>query len=267
MRYRLSVAILLASCAPVWAQSSTAISTSRSDSAALAASRSTAIGGGNATGGSAAGGNASVTLAGAPASTSSTVHQDVSGTQTLKNVPLVSAPGLSAAGIETCLGSASGGGAFVGTGFSLGTTYPDNDCNRRLYARTLFAMAQAMKNPRLADAAMDEHCLAPDIQYVMPDVCGRVLPQRVAPIANAAYAQAGGPSQSGYYYEDVSTYRGGPIMLISGKTGAEYLCNSYDLSHQRCRDGRGVTHRKPAARQLAVSTKPKATQSKEVIVP
>jgi hypothetical protein len=134
-------------------------------------------------------------------------------------------------------------------------------------------MAQAMKNPRLADAAMAELCLAPDIQYVMPDVCGRVLPQ--APIANAAYAQAGGPSQSGYYYEDVSTYRGGPIMLISGKTGAEYLCNSYDLSHQRCLDGRGVTHRKPPPRSgLAVSTppfggstKPKATQSKEVIIP
>src|SRR5215831_5517539 len=127
MRLKLTVAILMASSAPVWAQS-TAVSTSRSqsNSAALA----TAIGGGAAQGGAAQGGN--VTINGFPANTTSTVHQDVSGTQTLKNVPLVSAPGLSAAGIETCLGSASGGGAFVGTGFSLGTTYPDNDCNRRL---------------------------------------------------------------------------------------------------------------------------------------
>ena len=57
--------------------------------------------------------------------------------QTVKNVPSIVAPGLAAAGLETCLGSVSGGGAFVGTGFSFGTTIPDPGCAARLDARTL----------------------------------------------------------------------------------------------------------------------------------
>src|SRR5215471_8168869 len=62
MRLKLIVAMLMASSAPAWAQTSIATSSSRSDSAALAASRATAIGGGNATGGNATaqGGNVNI---------------------------------------------------------------------------------------------------------------------------------------------------------------------------------------------------------------
>jgi hypothetical protein len=91
MKWLLSAAIIaMAASEPAWAQSSTATS------AGIARSTSTsrAISG--------QGGAATIT-------SNSTVPAD----QTVKNVPSVFAPGLAAAGLETCLGSISGGGAFV----------------------------------------------------------------------------------------------------------------------------------------------------------
>ena len=54
-----------------------------------------------------------------------TTSSSVPADQTVKNVPSVVAPGLAAAGLETCLGSVSGGGAVLGTRLSFGTTIPD----------------------------------------------------------------------------------------------------------------------------------------------
>ena len=79
------------------------------------------------------------------------------------------APGLAAAGLETCLGSVSGGGAFVGTGFSFGTTIPDPGCAARLDARTLWSMG-------LKKAAVARLCLNGDIYRAMPEVCDKYLP-------------------------------------------------------------------------------------------
>src|SRR5215207_2945819 len=59
-------------------------------------------------------------------------NSSVPAKQTLKNVPTAFAPGLAAAGLETCLGSVSGGGSFVGTGLSFGLTIPDAGCAARL---------------------------------------------------------------------------------------------------------------------------------------
>jgi hypothetical protein len=53
--------------------------------------------------------------------------------------PTVVAPGLAAAGIETCLGSASGGVSLMGGGVTFGTTKVDEGCTIRLLARQLFA--------------------------------------------------------------------------------------------------------------------------------
>ena len=80
-------------------------------------------------------------------------------------------PGLAAAGLETCLGSVSAGGAFVGTGFSFGTTIPDPGCAARLDARTLWSMG-------LKKAAVARLCLNGDIYRAMPEVCDKYLPQR-----------------------------------------------------------------------------------------
>ena len=57
-----------------------------------------------------------------------------------RNTPSVFAPGLAAAGTETCLGSATIGGSGPGIGLIFGTTLTDKGCNLRLYSRTLHAL-------------------------------------------------------------------------------------------------------------------------------
>src|SRR5215469_14891926 len=117
-----------------------------------------------------------------------TTNSTVPADQTVRNVPGIIAPGLAAAGLETCLGSVSGGGAFVGTGFSFGTTIPDPGCAARLDARTLWSFG-------LKKAAVARLCLNPDINYAMPEVCVKYLPPPApvylaAPLLSTRYAQA-----------------------------------------------------------------------------
>jgi hypothetical protein len=57
----------------------------------------------------------------------------------LTTPPTVVAPGLAAAGIETCLGSASGGISVMGGGLTFGGTKVDDGCTIRLLARQLYA--------------------------------------------------------------------------------------------------------------------------------
>lgn len=80
--------------------------------------------------GSTSGANSSVDIS-SPANTTSTSH--------LITAPTVAAPGLAAAGIETCLGSAAGGLSLMGGGFTFGSTKVDEGCTIRLLARQLFA--------------------------------------------------------------------------------------------------------------------------------
>jgi hypothetical protein len=201
-----------------------------SKSTAVSASRATAISG---QGGSGTG-VGSVTIQGTqvPTQTFSTI--DNTGTSTVKNVPSVFAPGLAAAGLETCLGSVSGGGSFVGTGFSFGSTIPDPGCGARLDARTLWSMG-------LRKAAIARLCLNPDINRSMPEICGTYLPQ----------AQPVG--YGGYYLSADSKYQGGPIMLVEGRTGQDRLCNNYDATRQRCRVWAGAVSHRPAKKLAAVS--------------
>src|SRR5580693_6427343 len=82
-----------------------------------------------------------------PPSSSTTAH--------LVTPPTTVAPGLAAAGIETCLGSASGGVSLMGGGFTFGSTKVDEGCTIRLLARQLFAFG--LKNAALALMCQDEH--------------------------------------------------------------------------------------------------------------
>ena len=145
-RLLLTAIVAMAASVPAWAQSTTGTGVGVAGST----SRSQSISG--------QGGTATIT-------TNSTVPAD----QTVKNVPSVFAPGLTAAGLETCLGSVSGGGALVGTGFSFGTTIPDPGCAARLDARTLWSMG-------LKKAAVARLCLNGDIYRAMPEVCHKYLP-------------------------------------------------------------------------------------------
>ena len=230
MKRFLGVAVLIGLTSPAFAQSATGIGVGVSQSNSTSASNATAIGGGNATGGNAtSNANANpkakavvVLNGGTPANTTSTLNQ------TLKNVPTEFAPGLTSAGLETCLGSVSGGGAALGWGASFGTTIPDPGCAARLDARTLWSMG-------LKKAAVIRLCLMPDIYRSMPEVCNQYIPQagyattlsvaRVTP-AVTAEAIAAQPISS------EATH--GPIQVRERKTGQWRTCNDYDTTRQRC---------------------------------
>ena len=203
MKRLLSAAIVaMAASGPAWAQSSTAAGTA----VGAAKSTSQAISG--------QGGSAAIT-------SNSTVPAD----QTVKNVPSVFAPGLAAAGLETCLGSVSGGGAFLGTGLSFGTSIPDSGCAARLDARTLWSMG-------LKKAAVARLCLNGDVYRAMPEVCGKYLPP-----PRPGYP-APSPLPTRYAHAEASEeqpYTGGDIWLVDGVTGKPRLCNDYDVTQQRCR--------------------------------
>ncbi|HLG81266.1 MAG TPA: hypothetical protein VKY22_09625 [Bradyrhizobium sp.] len=212
MKRLLSAAIIaMASSSSAWAQSS-ATAAGSGVGVAKSTSNSQAISGQGGTG-----------VGVAAITTNSTVPAD----QTVRNVPGVVAPGLAAAGLETCLGSVSGGGAFVGTGFSFGTTVPDPGCAARLDARTLW-------NFGLKKAAVARLCLNPDINRAMPEVCVKYLPPAQGypdtPVPTR-YAQA---ETSG----DISD-----IWLVEGATGRSRLCKDYDVTQQRCRVWAHVAHR------------------------
>jgi hypothetical protein len=206
----LAAIVVTVASGPAWAQSSTGsgVGIARSTSSSQAISGQ--------------GGSAKII-------SSSTVPAD----QTVRNVPSVFAPGLAAAGLETCLGSVSGGGAFIGTGFSFGSSIPDASCAARLDARTLWSFG-------LKKAAVARLCLNSDIYRAMPDVCAIYLPQApVRPIsapAPLAYASAVTTAP------DEQPYTGGPIQLVEGDTGKIRLCNDYDEPGQRCRVWAHVEH-------------------------
>jgi hypothetical protein len=164
----------------------------------------------------------------------------VPANQTLKNVPSVFAPGLAAAGLETCLGSVSGGGSFVGTGITFGMTIPDPGCAARLDARTLWSMG-------LKKAAVARLCLDGNIYRAMPEVCNQYLPPP-AP-GYQAYAQAEASEEQ--------PYTGGDIWLVEGATGKDRLCHDYDVTQQRCRVWAHTVH------HSAPKPKKKATASGE----
>src|SRR4051794_9477503 len=214
MKRLLSAAIVaMAASGHAWAQSSTmgtgmGVARSTSSSQAISGQGGTGVG------------VAAIT-------TSSTVPAD----QTVKNVPGIVAPGLAAAGLETCLGSVSGGGAFVGTGFSFGTTIPDPGCAARLDARTLWSMG-------LKKAAVARLCLNGDIYRAMPEVCVKYLP-----LPAPAYP-ASPPVPIRYAQSEASEepYTGGDIWLVEGATGKTRLCNDYDVIQQSCRVWAHVAH-------------------------
>src|SRR3974390_2531304 len=166
MKLLASTAIALALASPAFGQSATGVGVGTGISRSQSNSAATAVGGGNAAAG---GGSASssIVLPQNPSVTSSTINNEE--TSRVRNVPSVFAPGLAAAGIETCLGSVSGGGSFVGTGFSFGGTIPDPGCAARLDARALWSMG-------LKKAAVARLCLNPDINRAMPEVCVKYLP-------------------------------------------------------------------------------------------
>jgi hypothetical protein len=184
-----------------------------------------------------------------PANTTATVNSRVSGTQTIKSAPAFVAPGLTAAGLETCLGSASGGFSAVGFGLSGGSTYRDEDCTARLDARTLYSMG-------LKGASVARLCARPDIWRSMPDICQRYWPVGVPlPAGVAVVVAPGGPAAI-----VMTANSSGPIEVIEGKTGITRLCDNYDAARQRCIAWTGAKQRMATATPTR-RPKPLATAS------
>jgi len=201
------------------------IGVAKSSSTAVSGSSSVAIGGGLGVGVGGQGGNAAVgNNANSPSNTTTTnVISSVPANQKITTVPTVFAPGLAAAGIETCLGSVSGGGSWLGTGISFGGTTPDVSCSARLDARTLWAFG-------LRKAAVARLCLNPDMVNSMPDVCGRYLPR---PAYAPAYSPAYAPAVQTVGYG--GSLLPGQVWLTNGATNKAQICNDYDSAHKHCR--------------------------------
>jgi hypothetical protein len=223
--FALALFVCLLAISAAIAQQATGVGVGTSQSGAVAISGQ----GGNASGGTSASA-LTINSAAPPAVTTSNVNQNLTGTSTVKNVPAVFAPGLSAAGLETCLGSISGGGSAIGWGASFGTTVPDPGCNARLDARTLWSFG-------LKKAAVARLCLSVDVYRSMPEVCAKYLPQQGGTVATVGYP-AGAPNALPQKLADayaMPEYTGGPIELIDGKTGRPRMCNDYNASKQLCR--------------------------------
>ena len=92
-------------------------------------------------------------------------------TSLLFTAPTVVAPGLAAAGVETCLGSASGGLSVLGGGLTFGSTMVDEGCTIRLLARQLFAFG--LRQAALALMCQDPHVVA--AMYAAGSPCPRVF--------------------------------------------------------------------------------------------
>lgn len=73
------------------------------------------------------------------ASSALNVTNPASTTSRVITTPTVVPPGVAAAGVETCLGSASGGLSLMGGGVTFGSTKVDEGCTIRLLARQLYA--------------------------------------------------------------------------------------------------------------------------------
>lgn len=172
------------------------------------------------------------------------VRTEASGTTTIRSAPSMVAPGLTAAGLETCLGSASGTVSAVGFGIGGGSTYKDEDCTARLDSRTLFAMG-------LKGAAVARLCQRPDIWRSMPDVCERYWPAGVAlPHGIAA------PSR-GVVMSATQSGPGGPLEVVDGRTGQTRLCDKYDPVKLKCWKWQGeAEQRYVRTRHVAVTTPP-----------
>jgi hypothetical protein len=235
-----AVAFALAASAPAWGQSATGVGVGISGSSSTSASSATSFGGGQGgTGGNAnslaGGGQSNLTINnngqatgpdGVVRSRTEQIIEQRGGTTSLnrqtgglRNVPATFAPGLTAAGLETCLGSISGGGSFMGGGVSFGTTVPDRGCSARLDARTLWSMG-------LKKAAVARLCLTSEIQQSMPEVCSEYLPVQAQ---SGVYAPA--PAVAAARLEPVE-YNGGRVQVTERRTGQVRWCDRY--ANGRC---------------------------------
>lgn len=167
-----------------------------------------------------------------------------SGTTTVRTAPSMVAPGLAAAGLETCLGSASGTVSAIGFGIGGGSTYADEGCQARLDSRTLYAYG-------LKAAAVARLCQRPDIWRSMPDMCAQYWPSGVPyPAGVVVVAPRGGVVMS----TSTDAASAGVIRVIDGRDGVEKDCLNYAAARHKCLQWSGEQPRRQVA--AVTPTKP-----------
>lgn len=172
-----------------------------------------------------------------------------SGTTTVRAAPSMVAPGLAAAGLETCLGSASGTVSAIGFGIGGGSTYADEGCQARLDSRTLFAYG-------LKSAAVARLCQRADIWRSMPDVCAQYWPPGMPyPAGIVVAAPLIAPS---------GTYMSTSIRVIDGRDGVEKDCVNYSAAKQKCYQWAGEA---PRRQRIAAITPHRPMTSKPAVKP
>lgn len=92
------------------------------------------------------------------------------------------APGLAAAGVESCAGSVSVGVGVTGFNIGVGKTYEMADCNRRAYARSLQSMGKGL-------AAVAMICNNDEVAAALA-ITGDPCPQAVVAAGGSYYTQA-----------------------------------------------------------------------------
>lgn len=203
----------------------------------------------------------SVNIAAAPATTTanvvqsgtvtSNINQKVSGTQTVRSAPSMVAPGLAAAGLETCLGSASGTVSAVGFGIGGGSTYKDEDCTARLDSRTLYSMG-------LKAAAVARLCQRPDVWRSMPDICQKYWPVGL-PLPYGIVVNA--PAPRAQIVLSTSVGAPGAVRVVDGRDGVEKDCVDYSAGRQKCFQWAGEAPR----RRVAALTPPKTSVTPKAV--
>lgn len=93
-------------------------------------------------------------------------------------VPAIS-PGLVAAGVHSCAGSASAGIGATGWGFGIGSTYEMRECNRRAYASALAGLGHR-------NAALDLVCLNKEVRSSL-NATGIICPSQGLAMRQVAY--------------------------------------------------------------------------------
>jgi len=121
------------------------------------------------------------------ASSSVDINSPSTSTNRLITTPTIAAPGLAAAGVETCLGSTAGGLSLMGGGFTFGSTKVDDGCTIRLLARQLYAFG-------FQKAAMALMCEDQHVALAMAEV-GSPCPDRPIEVSDAAPNAARAPVQ------------------------------------------------------------------------
>jgi hypothetical protein len=115
-------------------------------------------------------------------------------TTDVRSAPTVYAPPLTTTLTDTCMGSSSMSGSGMGWGLSIGSTWEDRNCNRRLYAREVASLTGDR------EAARAILCQDADVRKAFEDV-GRPCPTPGAAQGPMSYVPPPpGPPPAQYLY-------------------------------------------------------------------